>query len=574
MCQVWIEAVAVIDCWQRGFEDARELGGGHGFDYRLRTPNGSSARWPNFSSPAGAGAISHLADVPNSSAQQAGYHDRDRRGTDVSPLNWGDLGVSGLPTGTVTLLLADVEGSTRLWETQPDVMTDAVARLDETLDDAVAKHGGVRPVEQGEGDSFVIAFARASDAVACALDLQLAPLAPIKLRIGVHTGEIRLRDEGNYIGPTINRAARLRDLGHGGQTLISGAVEPLVVDQLPADVTLADLGTHALRDLPRPERVIQLCHPDLSNDFPPLRTANAIAAHNLPAQLTSFIGRQKEIAEVRRLLTDNRLVTLTGVGGTGKTRLAAQVATELASDFADGAWYVDLAPISVPELVPTTVARALGLTDQPGQSTLATLQRFLSDRTMLMVLDNCEHLIEAAASLIGELLSGSSGLTLLTTSREPIGRIWRGDVGRAVTLPGRRGHRPVCRSCAPGPRQLPDRSRQHRGRHRDLSTPRRLAAGHRAGRRAHPRPLGDRHRRKPPRPVSAADRRSPYGGTAPTDPACIGRLVARLAVRLRANHVPAVGRLRRRVRSRRGARGHRWRHGRAVPGARPTDPAR
>jgi predicted ATPase/class 3 adenylate cyclase/DNA-binding CsgD family transcriptional regulator len=339
---------------------------------------------------------------------------------DALSLNWGGA-VSDLPTGTVTLLLADVEGSTRLWETQPDVMTDAVARLDQTLAEAVVKHGGVRPVEQGEGDSFVIAFARASDAVACALALQLAALAPIKLRIGVHTGEIRLRDEGNYIGPTINRTARLRDLAHGGQTVLSGATEPLVVDQLPPDVTLSDLGIHPLRDLPRPERVIQLCHPELHNDFPPLRTANTIAAHNLPAQLTSFIGRQKELSEVRQLLTANRLVTLTGVGGTGKTRLAAQVAIELASDFPDDAWYVDLAPISVPELVPTTVARALGLTDQPGQATMGTLQRFLTDRRLLVVLDNCEHLIEAIATLVAELLGTSPGLTLLTTSREPLG---------------------------------------------------------------------------------------------------------------------------------------------------------
>ena len=141
--------------------------------------------------------------------------------------------MSELPTGTVTLLLADVEGSTRLWETQPDAMKAAVARLDQTLSDAVATHHGVRPVEQGEGDSFVIAFARAADAVACALELQRAPLAPIKLRIGVHTGDVHLRDEGNYIGPTINRTARLRDLAHGGQTVLSGATEPLVVDQLP-----------------------------------------------------------------------------------------------------------------------------------------------------------------------------------------------------------------------------------------------------------------------------------------------------------------------------------------------------
>ena len=183
--------------------------------------------------------------------------------------------VSGLPTGTVSLLLADVEGSTRLWETQPDAMTAAIARLDATLSDLVAIHDGVRPVEQGEGDSFVVAFARASDAVACALALQRAPLAPIRLRIGVNTGEIQLRDEGNYIGPTINRTARIRDLGHGGQTLLSGATESMVLDHLPEDAWLNDLGAHPLRDLPRPERVVQLCHPDIRNDFPALRVAES-----------------------------------------------------------------------------------------------------------------------------------------------------------------------------------------------------------------------------------------------------------------------------------------------------------
>jgi class 3 adenylate cyclase len=153
---------------------------------------------------------------------------------DAPLVDWSDLGVSGfLPTGTVTLLLADVEGSTRLWETQPDEMTAAIARFNQVVCDVVAAHDGVRPVEQGEGDSFVAAFARASDAVAAAVELQRAPLAPIRLRIGVHTGEIQLRDEGNYAGPTINRTARLRDLGHGGQTLLSGATEPLVLDRLP-----------------------------------------------------------------------------------------------------------------------------------------------------------------------------------------------------------------------------------------------------------------------------------------------------------------------------------------------------
>ena len=279
----------------------------------------------------------------------------------------------------------------------------------------------MRPVEQGEGDSFVIAFARAADAVACALTLQQAPLAPIKLRIGLHTGDIQLRDEGNYIGPTINRTSRLRDLAHGGQTVLSGATEPLVVDQLPPDVSLTDLGTHALRDLPRPERVVQLCHPDLHNDFPPLRTANAVAAERLPVQLTSFVGRQAEMKGIREALADNRLVTLTGAGGAGKTRLAVQVAAELATDFADGVWYVDLAPITDPEVVPVTVARALGLLDQPGEPTIDLLRRSIRDRRMLMLLDNCEHLLDASADLITGLLSGCPALTLLTTSREPIG---------------------------------------------------------------------------------------------------------------------------------------------------------
>lgn len=272
--------------------------------------------------------------------------------------------MSELPTGTVTLLLADVGGSTRLWESQPEVMKAAVARLDSALSDAVTNHNGVRPVEQGEGDSFVIAFARAVDAVGCALALQHAPLAPIKLRIGIHTGDIQLRDEGNYIGPTINRTARLRDLAHGGQTVLSGATEPLVVDQLPPEVTLRDLGTHPLRDLPRPERVIQLCHPDLRNDFPPLRAANAVAAEHLPVHLTSFVGRRQEIEGIREALGENRLVTLTGAGGAGKTRLAVQVAAGLAAEYADGVWYVDLAPITDPDVVPRTVARALGLPEQ------------------------------------------------------------------------------------------------------------------------------------------------------------------------------------------------------------------
>jgi predicted ATPase/class 3 adenylate cyclase/DNA-binding CsgD family transcriptional regulator len=340
---------------------------------------------------------------------------------DMPPVNWSELGVGELPTGTVTLLLADVEGSTRLWETQPEEMTAAVARLDRALTDLLAAHGGVRPVEQGEGDSFVVAFARATEATACALKLQRAPLAPIRLRIGVHTGEVQLRDEGNYIGPTINRTARLRDLAHGGQTVLSGTTEDLVVDALPADAWLTDLGRHELRGVARPERVVQLCHPDIRNDFPPLRTSKAVSAEHLPVQLTSFVGRGAEIDDVRQTVIANRLVTLTGAGGAGKTRLAIQVAGLMATDFGDGAWYVDLAPIADPDLVPVAMAGALGLADQPSRAATDLLIPFVGDRRMLVVLDNCEHLLDATAALITALLSACPGLTLLATSREPIG---------------------------------------------------------------------------------------------------------------------------------------------------------
>jgi predicted ATPase/class 3 adenylate cyclase/DNA-binding CsgD family transcriptional regulator len=337
-------------------------------------------------------------------------------------VDWSELSVSGLlPTGTVTLLLADVEGSTQLWETQPDQMTAAFARLDAARSDLIAAHGGMRPVEQGEGDSFVVAFARASDAVCCALELQRAPLAPIRLRIGVHTGEVQLRDEGNYIGPTINRTARVRDLGHGGQILLSGTTEALVIDMLPPAAWLTDLGAYELRGVARPERVVQLCHPDLCNEFPPLRTLKNVAVQHLPMTLTSFVGREAELTQIQEILSENRLVTLAGAGGAGKTRLAIQIAGRLFGEFGDGVWYVDLAPITDPELVPVTVARALGLPDEPGRSTMDTLTRFLADREMLVVLDNCEHLLDASAALVDALLATAARLTLLTTSREPIG---------------------------------------------------------------------------------------------------------------------------------------------------------
>jgi predicted ATPase/class 3 adenylate cyclase/DNA-binding CsgD family transcriptional regulator len=347
---------------------------------------------------------------------------------EAPPVNESDLGVSELPSGTVTLLLADIEGSTQLWESRPQEMAKAVARLDRALAQIVAAHRGVRPVEQGEGDSLVVAFNRGSDAVACALDLQIAPLAPIRLRIGLHTGEVQLRDENNYIGTTINRTARVRDLGHGGQTLLSGATEELVADHLPPDAWLIPLGTHQLRGLRRAERVIQLCHPDLHNQFSPLRLPTA-ASEGLPLQLTSFVGRAAQIAELSRSVTEHRLVTLTGAGGSGKTRLAVQVAGQIAAQFRNGAQYVDLAPITEPDLVPATAARTLGLPEVPGRSATDAVLWCIADRQMLLILDNCEHLLDATAALVGAILGACAGVTVLATSREPIGMsgelIWR-----------------------------------------------------------------------------------------------------------------------------------------------------
>lgn len=346
-----------------------------------------------------------------------------------APLRWSRVGVSGLPTGIVTLLMADVDRAARLCDSQPIETTAAYASLDRVVSEAITAHAGVSPLEQDRSDGFVAAFARPSDAVACALDLQRAPLAPIRLRIGLHTGKVQLRDEATYVGPTIDRAAALRDSAHGGQTVLSGAIEPLVVDSLPADAWLRDLGSHRLVGLSRPERVVQLCHPDLNNEFAPVEQAQVRMPHNLRRQLTRFVGRERQMIEVRQLLAEHQLLTLTGSGGAGKTRLAGQVAAEMVDVFGDGVWYVDLAPITTADLVPVAVARALGLQDQPGSSTMDTLMRFLRGRQMLVVLDNCEHLLDASAAVVVALLDASSVLKVLTTSREPIGApgevIWR-----------------------------------------------------------------------------------------------------------------------------------------------------
>jgi predicted ATPase/DNA-binding CsgD family transcriptional regulator len=331
-----------------------------------------------------------------------------------------------LPTGTVTFLMTDVEGSTAGWVRSPDGLVVAIPRHYEILDEAIAAHGGVRPVEQGEGDSTVAAFSRPSAALAAAVDAQRALAAeawpdgaPVRVRMAVHTGEAQLRDAGNYVGLALARCARIRSCGHGGQVLVSEATAALIGDAPPPDATLRDLGTHRLKDLGRPERVWQLVHPDLEQDFPPLRSLDA-HRHNLPVQLTSFVGREAELAVLDKLLRDTRVLTLTGAGGCGKTRLALELAVLVVDHYPDGVWVIELAPVSDGELVASTVLSALGLREEQGRPPAKTLESHLRDRRAMVILDNCEHLVPACAALADTLVRSCPSVQVLATSRAPL----------------------------------------------------------------------------------------------------------------------------------------------------------
>jgi predicted ATPase/class 3 adenylate cyclase/DNA-binding CsgD family transcriptional regulator len=331
-----------------------------------------------------------------------------------------------MPSGTVTFLLTDVEASTQAWQDDSAAAAAAVARQEEILAAAVAAHGGCRPVEQGEGDSIVAAFSRATAAVAAAVEAQLALAlepwptgVPLRVRMALHTGEAEARD-GRYAGFTIIRTARLRAVAHGGQTLVSRVTAELVTDALPPDVTLVDLGSHRLRDLTRAEHVFQLVHPKLPAGFPALRSLDRVA-NNLPAQLTSFIGREGELAQVERLLSSVRLLTLTGAGGCGKTRLAAHAAAAVAESYPAGVWWVELAPLGQGSAVSTAVLSALGLREQPARTALEQLTDRFGEGRALLVIDNCEHLLDPVAALLEPLLVRAPDLSVLTTSREPLG---------------------------------------------------------------------------------------------------------------------------------------------------------
>ena len=338
-----------------------------------------------------------------------------------------------LPVGIVTFVLTDVVGSSRLWEEDPERAKRALTTHHLLIDQAVTRRDGARPREQGEGDSTLSAFGRAQDACAFALDIQESlgrhpDTEGIRIRVAIHTGEAQLMDARNYLAAPVNRCARLRGLAHPGQILLSRTTWELSAGGLDPDVEVKDLGMHRLKDLTRAEHVFQLYRADSRSQFPPLSSLDAFT-NNLPVQLTSFVGRDDEVQELIALVPENRLVTLSGPGGCGKTRLSLQVAADVVGEFTDGVWFVELAPVTEPDQVAAEVANALLLQPGPMQSSLDTLRAYLKERNLLIVLDNCEHVVQASAELTNILLRECPRVSLLATSREPLGVpgevVWR-----------------------------------------------------------------------------------------------------------------------------------------------------
>jgi predicted ATPase/class 3 adenylate cyclase len=322
-----------------------------------------------------------------------------------------------------TFLFTDIEGSSRLWEREPARMQVALARHDALARGAVADHRG--SIVKMTGDGMCAVF----DDPLCAIDAALAFLRglaalgeddalELKARCGIHVGGAQRRDN-DYFGTTVNRAARIMSAAHGGQVLLSQPVVDLVRGRLPETLSLRDLGLVRLRDLASPEHLYQVLHPALRQDFPALRSLEA-TPNNLPQQSTSFVGRERELAEARAALVRTRLLTLFGAGGIGKTRLSLQLAAEVLDDYPDGAWFVELAPIADARIVPQAVASALGVKEEGGRSITDTLVAHLADKTALVVLDNCEHLLDACARIAERLLREAPRVKLLASSREPM----------------------------------------------------------------------------------------------------------------------------------------------------------
>ena len=330
-----------------------------------------------------------------------------------------------MPTGTVTFLFTDIEGSTRLWERDAQAMHSALSRHDGILRCAVEEGGGF--VFKTIGDAFCCAFSSAPEALGAAISAQRAlhdeeweEGATIRVRMALHTGAVE-EQGGDYFGPALNRVARLLAAGHGGQTLLSLATQELVRDALPVDARLEDLGERRLKDLFRPEHVFQVTVTDLPSEFPPLRTLESLR-NNLPLQATPLIGREREVGEVCERLRqeDMRLLTLTGTGGTGKTRLALQAAADVLEDFEDGVFFVSLAAVTDPDLFYTEIAGALGLREGGDAALEDLLKEYLGRRELLLVLDNFEQVL-SAVPFVGELLSAAPRLKVLATSRIPLG---------------------------------------------------------------------------------------------------------------------------------------------------------
>jgi predicted ATPase/class 3 adenylate cyclase len=326
-----------------------------------------------------------------------------------------------MPSGTVTFLFTDIDGSTPLWAQFPEAMRVALARHNAIVRQAIEAHGG--SLFKTVGDAAYAAFAVAADALAAAIAAQRTLAAeawnetgPLHVRMALHSGAAQARG-GDYFGHALNRTARLLAAGHGGQVLLSAATWELLRDQLPPDVTLRDLGAHWLKGLSRPEQIYQLVAPELPRDFPTLTTLDRLLT-NLPAQASTFIGREREVAALRDLLrrSEVRLVTLTGPGGTGKTRLSLQAAAELLDDFRDGVWFVNLAPISDPELVIPAIAQVLDVRETGGQPLRDLLKHFLREKQLLLLLDNFEQVVDARLQ-VAELLAAAPGLHVLVTSR-------------------------------------------------------------------------------------------------------------------------------------------------------------
>ena len=353
-----------------------------------------------------------------------------------------------LPSGTVTFLFTDIEGSTPLWEAEPERMRAALAQHNAILRQAIdAQRGYVFKVI---GDAFQAAFARPADGLAAALaaqrELEAAEWptsAPLRVRMGLHTGPAEPAGADYATTHTLNRVARIMAAAHGGQVVLSVDVTQLLQGDLPPDCRLRDLGQHRMKGMTQREHLYQLVAPGLPAAFPPLATLDALP-NNLPVQLTSFIGREREIAEVRARLTALpvaeppyakpaaqgwrehsaeavRLLTLTGPGGTGKTRLSLQVAAELLPEYPDGAWLVELAPLADPAYLAPALAAVFGVREQAGQLLLQVVIDYLRAKRLLLILDNCEHLIDACARLADDLLHACPGLKILASSREALG---------------------------------------------------------------------------------------------------------------------------------------------------------